>query len=443
RQQALAQPSADPAPQTNQSAPTALAQPATPTPSAAPTQLAPAAAVTAARLPTTPEQQDFDRALATELDQAWQDERDESTPADISLNFENASLLNFLKKIETLFNVSFMFDEDLKASSKESKAGKDVTTGTGPYDQPKEPHELASKSGLENSRISFATNQPLTKNELWHLTDQFLQVAGYARVRIPGVKQAIYRITNLNTALQEVLPVLINVAPSAITETGVIRYVYFLHNSTPQQMLEVLDKLKSKTARIIPFTNLKALIFTDTADNIKALMQIVQELDQANTPEMLSVIKLQKADANEIADLIKRLAGTKEGDRYGYQSPFLRTNKLSTTLKEARVIVESRANTLLVLGTRAAIATIEEIVREFDTDLQKPKNQIWVVPLNFMSAKQMAQILNDITQFGSQLPPPAGNIPGQARLQGTERLFGQMQFEPEAQGNNLIVRGAP
>src|SRR3990167_5140068 len=55
RQQALAQPSADPAPQTNQSAPTALAQPATPTPSAAPTQLAPAAAVTAARLPTTPE----------------------------------------------------------------------------------------------------------------------------------------------------------------------------------------------------------------------------------------------------------------------------------------------------------------------------------------------------------------------------------------------------
>ena len=385
---------------------------------------------------------------------------DQDTPfsADISLNFENASLLNFLKKVELIFKVSFVFDEDIKPT-KEPKS-KDSNKELDPYsNNPKEDPanpanstastgNSASKTGLENSKISFATNQPLTKRELWHLTDQFLKVAGYARVRITGVNEPIYRITALGTAMQEVVPVFINVDANKITESGVIRYIYFLKNSTPAQMLEVLDKIKSKFAKISSFANLRALIFTDTAYNIKSLMEIVRELDGANTPEMLSIIKLKKADAAEIADLIKKLASGKDtgADKYGYQSPFAKSNKLSSSLKEARVIVESRSNTLLILGSRTAIATVEQIVQEFDTDLQRRRTNFWVVPLNHTPAKQMADLLNKVTQFGADSTPGAAGAnlgAGQARLHGQDRLFGNLHFEPEGQGNNLVIRGEP
>lgn len=385
---------------------------------------------------------------------------DQDTPfsADISLNFENASLLNFLKKVELIFKVSFVFDEDIKPT-KEPKS-KDSNKELDPYsNNPKEDPanpanstattgNSASKTGLENSKISFATNQPLTKRELWHLTDQFLKVAGYARVRITGVSEPIYRITALGTAMQEVVPVFINVDANKITESGVIRYIYFLKNSTPAQMLEVLDKIKSKFAKISSFANLRALIFTDTAYNIKSLMEIVRELDGANTPEMLSIIKLKKADAAEIADLIKKLASGKDtgADKYGYQSPFAKSNKLSSSLKEARVIVESRSNTLLILGSRTAIATVEQIVQEFDTDLQRRRTNFWVVPLNHTPAKQMADLLNKVTQFGADSTPGAAGAnlgAGQARLHGQDRLFGNLHFEPEGQGNNLVIRGEP
>ncbi|HLB93924.1 MAG TPA: secretin N-terminal domain-containing protein [Candidatus Babeliales bacterium] len=385
---------------------------------------------------------------------------DQDTPfsADISLNFENASLLNFLKKVELIFKVSFVFDEDIKPT-KEPKS-KDSNKELDPYsNNPKEDPanpanstastgNSASKTGLENSKISFATNQPLTKRELWHLTDQFLKVAGYARVRITGVNEPIYRITALGTAMQEVVPVFINVDANKITESGVIRYIYFLKNSTPAQMLEVLDKIKSKFAKISSFANLRALIFTDTAYNIKSLMEIVRELDGANTPEMLSIIKLKKADAAEIADLIKKLASGKDtgADKYGYQSPFAKSNKLSSSLKEARVIVESRSNPLLILGSRTAIATVEQIVQEFDTDLQRRRTNFWVVPLNHTPAKQMADLLNKVTQFGADSTPGAAGAnlgAGQARLHGQDRLFGNLHFEPEGQGNNLVIRGEP
>lgn len=374
--------------------------------------------------------------------------------ADISLNFENASLLNFLKKVELIFKISFVFDEDIKPT-KDPKS-KDTKEPDAYSNSPKEDgastgagnSNSTSKTGLENSKISFATNQPLTKSELWHLTDQFLKVAGYARVRVTGVSEPIYRITALGTAMQEVVPVFINVDANKITESGVIRYIYFLKNSTPAQMLEVLDKIKSKSAKISSFANLRALIFTDTAYNIKSLMEIVRELDGANTPEMLSIIKLKQADAAEIADLIKKLAGGKDtsADKYGYQSPFIRSNKLSSSLKEARVIVESRSNTLLILGSRTAIATVEQIVQEFDTDLQRRHTNFWVVPLNHTPAKQMAELLNQVTQFGANSTPGVAGAnlgAGQARLHGQDRLFGNLHFEPEAQGNNLVIRGEP
>jgi general secretion pathway protein D len=386
---------------------------------------------------------------------------DQDTPfsADISLNFENASLLNFLKKVELIFKVSFVFDEDIKPTkdpkSKDNKeldaysnSPKEDSTNTNNGTGAGTGNNSTSKTGLENSKISFATNQPLTKRELWHLTDQFLKIAGYARVRVTGVSEPIYRITALGTAMQEVVPVFINVDANKITESGVIRYIYFLKNSTPAQMLEVLDKIKSKSAKISSFANLRALIFTDTAYNIKSLMEIVRELDGANTPEMLSIIKLKQADATEIADLIKKLAGGKDtsADKHGYQSPFAKSNKLSSSLKEARVIVESRSNTLLILGSRTAIATVEQIVQEFDTDLQRRRTNFWVVPLNHTPAKQMAELLNQVTQFGANSTPGAAGAnlgTGQARLHGQDRLFGNLHFEPEGQGNNLVIRGEP
>ena len=398
--------------------------------------------------------------LTSELD------LDQNTPfiADISLNFENASLLNFLKKVAAIFKVSFVFDEDIKPTNTANT--KDVKPKT---IEPNNTHELndtgasddqtigasntnknnTNKNGLENSKISFATNQPLTKQELWHLTDQFLKVAGYARVRITGVSEPIYRITALGTAMQEVVPVFINVDANQITESGIIRYIYFLKNSSPAQMLEVLDKIKSKSAKINSFANLRALIFTDTTYNIKSLMDVVRELDQATTPEMLSIIKLKKADATEIADLIKKLAGNKAANTGypAYPSPFLKNDKLSSSLKEAHIIVESRSNTLLILGPRTAIATVEQIIQEFDTDTERRRTNFWVVPLNHTPAKQMADLLNQVTQFGAA---PTGNSPagqilglGQARLHGQDRLFGNLHFEPEGQGNNLVIRGEP
>jgi len=363
--------------------------------------------------------------------------------ADINLNFRNTSLLNFLKKIELIFKVNFIFDSDLspKNNNPESQYGQGIPPSRDLGNSP-------SENTLEKSKITYSTNEPLTKQELWSLTDSFLRIAGFARVKITGVKQSIYRIVPIDTANKEALPVYINTDLNKFENNQVIRYVYYLKRSSVDKIIQVLNKLKSKSSMINSFDNLKALIFTDNVYNIKSLLKIVKELDNSRELELLSFVRLNKIGADEMAGLINKLAdSSNETNKYNY-GPFIKNQELGSILKSCKIIPEPRSKMLIVLGPRSAINIIEKLVKEFDKDLDKTRNHFWVEKLNFKTPKEMASILTKITKFGrssqNQQPGPGGPVSGGlGGILGNNKFFGDISFEAEESGNNLIIRGEP
>jgi len=339
--------------------------------------------------------------------------------ANISFNFENVSLDVFLKEVEKIFQVSFIYDAQVKASSE------NIAGGTSSNKE----REAAE------SKITFRTNRPFTKEQAWSVVDAFLDVSGLARVAVAESGQ-IFRITKTDIARKEAVPSFIGIAPEKLPDSGLIRYVYFLKNSSAEQMRSTIDPLKSKNAILSIYQDLNAIIFTDHSYNIKMLMKIVKELDASCTPVGLSVIKLKEADAVEVAQLYEDLKkGSSQNSGYGFGSP--PKSGSQHLLQESNIFAEPRTNTLILIGPPEANARIEQfIVDHIDTKLAKNRSNLHVIELNYIPAEQAATIFNDLAKFGesSEAAKFGGN-------RGGEKYFNRMFFEAEKQTNSLLVRG--
>ena len=323
----------------------------------------------------------------------------------IALNFNNATLQNIADEISTLFDITFLSDDDIKKSD-----------GT----------PLAK--GLGDHKVTFNTNRILTANQALNLFKTFLELAGFCM--ISTYDPHVYRITTIDTAQKSPLPTYINTPIDSIPNNDTrIRYVLLVVNNTPKDMKATLDSLKSKQAQIDLFEDLNALIISDKSYNIKGLVEIAKELDTGNMPETLTVLKLKDADAKEVADTIDKL---KQKD--GQRQPWGGMKKQSTIFyfpTEVKLI-PSRNNTLIILGPKEGVRRIESfIVDHIDKKLKINYNILHVYPLNFAMAEPLAEILTELVQFGK-----AGNEKNVSATQYFSNVF----IQAEKQSNSLIIR---
>jgi len=328
----------------------------------------------------------------------------------IELNFENAGLENFAKQIEDIFEVTFISDDALS-----------------PLPQ--------GKKAIKSNKITFKTNQPLSKREAWNLFVTFLDLAGFALT--PQADPKMYRITTIDAARKSPLPTFIGVDPSLLPDTDdLIRYVYFLENASTETIVNIVNPLRSSSSQgLVELKEHKGFILTDKAYNIKTLMAIVKELDKVSTPESMSVLKLRNADAKQVQELYKELLPKEEPS-----SRFFTAKKQPTSLffpENTRIIADPRTNTLILLGPPSAIKKIEQFILKYiDVELDQAYSPLYTYQLKYADATTIAEIMTNVTQFGKETT--AGQFGG---VRGVDQYMQPMAFIPEKETNRLIIKG--
>lgn len=351
----------------------------------------------------------------------------------LQLNFENASLQSVLDDIGDLFDLVFIPDEVIHTDAVGGAKGAPKPMGHPGFGQSK------SKS-LADTKVTFRTHEELTKERTLALLDLFLEIADLARAPIMGMPSNYFRITETKVANKAYLPTFIGVEPEALPDTGLIRYLYFLSKAEVTSIVNTVKELKSASAEIGLFQDTNAIILTDQAYNIKSLMKIIKEIDSNGFPEILTVVKLRNSDASEAVALFKSLQGEKSG---ASASPYMRGASASGASKSessyfspnTKIIADNRTNSLIIMGKKDATERAERFIADYiDKSLTTPPDLLHVVELNWVTAKQMADILNNIVKYGK-------STGGQGKGGQGEKFFSNLIFEAEPQGNRLIVRG--
>ncbi len=334
-------------------------------------------------------------------------------PEKIQFNFENTHLQNLIDWMAHVQGITFLTDDAIKTSK--------------------------TKPLIGNTKISFQTNKPLTKAQAWNTFVAFLDMAGLAVV--PGPESDFFKITMKQNALKSALPTFIGTDPKELPNNdSYIRYVYFLENTSKGMLKDLVTLLKTfmmqpKNANISTFAELTALIFTEKSINIKSIMEIVQQLDKATSPEVLRIIPLKHTNAQEVVQLYKALAAADDPTK----RPFPGQKKEPSLFyfpEDAKLVAESRTNTLIILGPKKAVDRIEEFVRvHVDKQLPKADSMLQVYPLQYANAVQVSDILNKVTNFD-----PRSEAQKYGSIIDGSKYFKKIKFTADESTNSIVAR---
>ncbi|MGB1699513.1 MAG: secretin N-terminal domain-containing protein [Nannocystaceae bacterium] len=145
------------------------------------------------------------------------------------------------------------------------------------------------------------------------------------------------------------------------------------------------------------------MIITERGSTVRRFQKIIKQLDRAEAGDRIFFYQLQFADANEVADIIREIFGEKSGGASSKSKSSKKSSRRSTSaaVDVSRVIVDDRTGTLIIVASPTDYSTVRRLVEQLDVRLPGGGGRIHVKPLKYADPKELATVLQSLTQTKS------------------------------------------
>ena len=209
-------------------------------------------------------------------------------------------------------------------------------------------------------------------------------------------------------------------------------------NVSVDEMSRILQKWVSKDGDIVAYPPSNTLIITDSANNIRRMVELIEELDISAPKQKLEVIQIEFAEAAQVLAIVQEIYGV-DAAATGRSAPAASSassraaerraarrasrgrssspgSTATTTAGSAsatsvgkegsfvsKMIADERTNTILVLATEKSIEEIKALIEEIDYEVDPSANaDIHVIYLEHAKAEELSSTLNSLTQQSSR-----------------------------------------
>ncbi len=206
-----------------------------------------------------------------------------------------------------------------------------------------------------------------------------------------------------------------------------ITRLYRLANVSPNEIVPILSKFKSKDGDITPYEPGQLLIITDTATQVQRLIRIVEEVDIGGAGQRMWIEPVRHGSATEMAKRLNELfeIGGAPGQP-GQPGAAARSSGLS------RVIADDGSNSLIVVGTEDSYLRMLELLKRLDTT-GTDGGRVHVLPLQHSIAEELAATLTQMLQ--GQAPKGQPAQPGSAG----GMFEGDLRVTADKSTNSLLI----
>ncbi len=180
----------------------------------------------------------------------------------------------------------------------------------------------------------------------------------------------------------------------------------------------------TKPIRILASAESNSLIIASTQSNIDALRGVVQVMDTLPAGEavLVRIFPLDNASATRAKQVVDQLFT--QGDQLrrvpGTSRQGLPTTATGRALAgEISTTVDERTNTLIVAGREEAVALVEVLIKDLDSDGASKWVEPLIIPLKYADASDLA------TRLRAVLVAPTASTPDTLGLQ---RQFGRLRM---------------
>lgn len=316
-----------------------------------------------------------------------EDMTDDNYPDLVEANFPNAEITDVVKAISQLTNKNFIIDPGVRGKITIIAPSK-VTVAE------------AYKAFLAALAVNGFTVVPYGK---------FLKVKASRNAQ----RDAIETYTG---------------AYAPTSDIYITRIIHLKHISA-EEVNKRLRVLPSKDGEMTPYEPTNSILITDYGANVERMVKIINELDRPGFEEQLAVLPIRHAKAKDLADLINQIinkdprSNTGGAPAFGAAAPRFRsrggTAAGGTPEELSLVAPDDRTNALIVVGNKAGIEKVRDLVKKLDYKLDPAEaGGVFVYYVRYGEAEKIATTINGLagssgSSAGSSSPLGGGmNSPG-------------------------------
>jgi general secretion pathway protein D len=273
--------------------------------------------------------------------------------------------------------------------------------------------------------VTLHIEKKITLTQAWTILNTFLDVAGYFIVPQGSI---IRIVKNGKDISREPMPTYIGVNPDDLPNNDQpIRYMYYLANirisAEPDNELNgILKDLLPDNVFIKGDSITNGLLLVAKANDIRAAMKIIIELDKINFQEKIDIIPLRHTSATIVAHLINEQL-VKSENANPYRLDTKKAKEIPYFSGFTKIIPEVRLNKLIILGRPQAVERLKDFIKKYiDVAPDSGESILHIYHLQYLDARAFAPVLERIVQ-GSENGGPSQASAGESAGGGTERFF--------------------
>jgi len=187
---------------------------------------------------------------------------------------------------------------------------------------------LRSPSINAQATITLVQQNPLTRTELIQALDAVLAMNNIAMIPIGEKFIKVVPLADVAGAGQKINDMNASVLPEfGPFDTHIVQLKY----TKPSEMVPILQQFTKTPSAVLPIEGSGMLVLRDTAENVRAMLDMINRLDTTVPAEIESeVIPIKYALASDIANALNSISGTGGGTTFGGSSSG-RTGSLGTS----------------------------------------------------------------------------------------------------------------
>ncbi len=285
--------------------------------------------------------------------------------------------------------------------------------------------ELTGKNFIVDRRVTgkVTAHSPtkLTKDEAMQAFKVILEVNNFSLV--PTSIKNEYKIVPFTEGRRGNIPVSAGKKQQKASEE-MITQIIPIENASAPELAKLLSGLISPQGLINIYTPSNTLIITASRSSINKILHIINQVDQATFAPQLVVYPMVHGNARNVAQNISRLMTAMNAQN-------AKTGQKSIALVQA----DERTNSVVALGDRMSLETIERMVKSLDIPTPQGKNDIHLINLENADATSVAEVLNELIAY-----PQISSVDGKRT---TKVLSRDIMVVADKATNSLIIMARP
>ncbi len=235
---------------------------------------------------------------------------------------------------------------------------------------------------------------PVSREEAARVFAAILESNGFTLQR-EGDLERVVALPDRAPRMGEIVP-----ADAELPDHGLVTRIFRLDHIPAEEMRKTLEAQLGQKDAVSVLEETNHLVISDTAERLRRVEALIEQLDKPGMASACEVIDLQHADAGQLARQLS-VAFSESASRASQLRSRLPAapGAPADPLARAPVIVASgHANQLLVTGSQRQIQTIRDLVAKLDVAAPTGRSAFNVIVPQFLKAADFAQNMTTLLE---------------------------------------------